>query len=195
LTIARLLWRKQNLATFETAKLVNFRYHQIVAEERKSRGIPYSRSVVIDENHKEAWRAAEKQARSELGDWDWDEFRDDDFGTIERMMKDLELVERLDGRNRDHVAAFTARSTSRSQPTSTPRSTRITTPAISIAIDPAWSVTAPFLSVAATTGTNIGAASAGRTRRPVRAALRHANKCCGVMSCRRATSETTVPGA
>jgi hypothetical protein len=54
---------------------------------------------VKDENHaavEEAWRAAQKQARSELGDWYWDEFRDDEFGTIERLMKDLELAERLD---------------------------------------------------------------------------------------------------
>ena len=52
-----------------------------------------------DENQaalEEAWRAAQKQARSELGDWDWDQYRDDDFGTIERLMKDLEVVERLD---------------------------------------------------------------------------------------------------
>ena len=42
----------------------------------------------------EAWRAAQKQACSELGDWS--EFRDDDFGTIERLMKDLEIIERLD---------------------------------------------------------------------------------------------------
>ena len=33
------------------------------------------------------------------------------------------------------------------------------------------------------------------TKRPVRAALRHANRCCGVMSCRRATSDTTAPGS
>ena len=36
LTIARLLWRKQNLASFETAKLLNFRYRQILEEERKA---------------------------------------------------------------------------------------------------------------------------------------------------------------
>ena len=41
-----------------------------------------------------AWRAAQKQACSELGDSC--EYRDDDFGTIERLMKDLEIVERLD---------------------------------------------------------------------------------------------------
>jgi predicted DNA-binding transcriptional regulator AlpA len=101
LTIARLLWRKQNLASFETGKLVNIRFRQILEEEKKRREIPHSPSpmLVKGENRaplEEAWRAAQTQTRSELGDWDWDEFRDDDFGTIERLMKDLELVERLD---------------------------------------------------------------------------------------------------
>jgi hypothetical protein len=100
LTIARLLWRKRNLASLETAKLVNFRFRQILEEEKKSRGYPHYRMFVKGENHaalEEALRAAQTQACSELGDWDWDEFRDHDFGTIERLVKDVELVERLDG--------------------------------------------------------------------------------------------------
>jgi transposase len=50
-------------------------------------------------------------------------------------------------------------------------------------IDPPFTIVPapPRSSLMVTTGTNIGAASAGRTKRPVRAALRHANKCCGVM--------------
>jgi hypothetical protein len=102
LTIARLLWRKQNLASFEIGKLVKSRYRQILEEELQSRGIQTllsQMSVLKGENRAalgEAIRAAQKQARSELGDWDWDEFRDDDFGTIERLLKDLELEERLD---------------------------------------------------------------------------------------------------
>jgi hypothetical protein len=39
LTIARLLWRKQNLASCETAKLVNLRFRQILEEEKKAAGI------------------------------------------------------------------------------------------------------------------------------------------------------------
>jgi hypothetical protein len=100
MTIARALWRKQNLATFQTAQLVKFRYRQIVDEELKSREISSSHSQISlqkGENQatlEEAWRAAQKQACSELGDLC--EYRDDDFGTIERLMKDLEVVERLD---------------------------------------------------------------------------------------------------
>src|SRR5947208_1643506 len=54
---------------------------------------------------------------------------------------------------------------------------------------------APTSPIVVTTGTNMGASSAGRVSRPARAALRQANRCCGVMSCRRATSDTTAPGA
>ena len=49
--------------------------------------------------------------------------------------------------------------------------------------------------IVVTTGANMGASSAGRVSRPARAALRQANRCCGVMSCRRATSDATAPGA
>jgi hypothetical protein len=47
MTIARALWRKQNLATFQTAQLINFRYHQIIDEELKSRGTPSSHSQMF----------------------------------------------------------------------------------------------------------------------------------------------------
>ena len=33
MTIARALWRKQNLATFQTAQLVKFRYRQLIDDE------------------------------------------------------------------------------------------------------------------------------------------------------------------
>ena len=46
-----------------------------------------------------------------------------------------------------------------------------------------------------TMDTNIGPSSLGNTNRPDRAALRHMNKCCGLILCRRATSLTTAPGA
>src|SRR4029077_18987968 len=95
LTIARLLWRKQNLVSCDTAKLVNFRFRQIFEEEKKGRGFSHSQIFVKGENHtalEEAWRAAQTKARSELGGWDWDEFQDDDFGTRERLKKDLDSI-------------------------------------------------------------------------------------------------------
>src|SRR5215204_1454006 len=100
-------------------------------------------------------------------------------------------------RSRDHVAAFTARSTSRSHAGSTPRAARTTAPPISMVITPGLSASRiprpPRNSV--TTGTNSGAAAAGKLSRPLRAALRQADRCWGEMSCRRAISETTAPGA
>jgi hypothetical protein len=100
MTIAGALWRKQNLATFQTAQLARFRYRQIVDEKLKDREMLSSHSQMFvhkDENQaalEEAWRAAQMQAYGQLGDSC--EYRDDDFGTIERLMKDLEVVERLD---------------------------------------------------------------------------------------------------
>src|SRR5207302_1664686 len=62
-------------------------------------------------------------------------------------------------RNRDHVAAFTVRSTSRSQPRSTPLSARTTAPAISMLMASdrfAAAATTPSSRASLTTGTNIG---------------------------------------
>src|SRR5258708_18289401 len=42
-------------------------------------------------------------------------------------------------------------------------------------------------------GTNVSSSSFGSTSKPARAALRHPNKCWGLISYRRATSETTAP--
>ena len=86
--------------------------------------------------------------------------------------------------NGNHVAALTARSTSRSQPRSTPLSARTTAPAISTTIDAGPLADAPAAltsRIAGTTGTNMGGCSAGRASRPARAALRQANRCCGVI--------------
>jgi hypothetical protein len=102
LTIARLLWRKQNLVTFQAAKLAQDRFDQILDDELESRGIaPYnSRSPFYQEQdqdpaaREEAERAARKQARGELGDRY--EFVHDDIGTMDRLMAELEVEERLD---------------------------------------------------------------------------------------------------
>jgi transposase len=76
-------------------------------------------------------------------------------------------------RNRDHVAAFTARSTSRSQAGSTPGAARTTAPPISIVIAVASCADAaaviPSWRSSVTIGTNIGASSAGKLSKPARA--------------------------
>src|ERR1700681_3580530 len=125
--------------------------------------------------------------------------RDETVGTfaeVHRLRRDHDLHAR---RRRDHVAALTARSTSRSHTGSTPAAARTTAPPISMVIvvelRVAASAAVPAGRGSVTTGTNSGPSSAGRLNSPARAALRQPNRCCGDMSCRRATSDTTAPGA
>src|SRR5215472_16012464 len=116
------------------------------------------------------------------------------FAEIHGLRRDHDLLPR---RSRDHEAALTARSTSRSHTGSTPTAARTTAPPISMLIvvelRVAASVPDPAPRSSVTTGTNKSASSAGRLSTPLRAALRHMNRCCGEMPCRRATSDT--PGA
>src|SRR5215467_5678687 len=116
------------------------------------------------------------------------------FSEIHRLRRHQDLDAR---RSRNHVAAFTARNTSRSHAGSAPRATRTTAPPISIVITLGLSAPGipPSPRNSVTTGTNSGAASAGKLSRPPRAALRQANRCWGEMSCRRATCDTMAPGA
>src|SRR6516162_7438012 len=118
------------------------------------------------------------------------------FAEVHRFRRDHDLHAR---RSRDHVAALTARNTSRSHVGSTPTAARTTAPPISMLIvvelRAAASVPGPALRSSVTTGTKSGASSAGRLSTPARAALRHTKRCCGDMPCRRATSDTTAPGA
>src|SRR5664280_1696782 len=98
-------------------------------------------------------------------------------------------------RNRNHVAAFTARSTSISRRISMPgtaRTTKFLIP-ISMGIDAA-TFGASLISVAAVTiGTNTAPSSAGSAKRPSFAAPIQLNRCCELMSCRRAISATATP--
>jgi len=93
--LARLIWRKQNLATFRIAELAKERQQAI--EYEKVPGVPF---VLLDDPDpavaREGYRAAEEQARQELGDI----YQLIDIGepaTIEGLMKELDIKERLDG--------------------------------------------------------------------------------------------------
>jgi hypothetical protein len=95
--LARLIWRKQNLATFRIAELAKARHQKIISEK-----IPYdgpslfSYSDVDPAVAREGYRAAEEQAKQELGDI----YQLIDIGepaTVKGLMKELEIKERLDG--------------------------------------------------------------------------------------------------
>jgi hypothetical protein len=93
--IARLTWRKQNLATFRIAQLAEKRHREINAEK-----VPSLDFCADDEEYlaarREGYRAAEEQARQELGDI----YQLIDIGepaTVNGLMKELDIKERLDG--------------------------------------------------------------------------------------------------
>ena len=95
--IARLTWRKQNLATFRIAERAKMRRSQIYHE--KVPPLEYDLDADIAERlqeEREGHRAAEAQARQELGDI----YQLIDIGkpaTIKGLMKELDIKERLDG--------------------------------------------------------------------------------------------------
>ena len=93
--IARLTWRKQNLATFRIAELANARHQKIISEKVPTdelHPLSFTDPAVV----REGYRAAEEQARQELGDV----YKLIDIGepaTIDGLMKELDIKERLDG--------------------------------------------------------------------------------------------------
>jgi hypothetical protein len=92
--IARLIWRKQNLATFRIAELAKQRRQSIIYQ--KVPGMPLISLTGLDPAvEREGYRAGEEQARQELGDV----YKLIDIGepaTIEGLMKELNVKEHLD---------------------------------------------------------------------------------------------------
>lgn len=94
--LARLTWRKRNLTIFRIAELAKRRREQINCEK-----VPLPESEldllasINTPEQQEGYRAAEEQARRELGDT----YKLIDIGgpaTIEGLMKELDIKERLD---------------------------------------------------------------------------------------------------
>jgi hypothetical protein len=95
--MARLTWRKQNLATFRIAQLAQKRHDEINAEK-----VPTLDFCADDEDYlalrearREGYQAAKEQAQQELGDT----YELIDIGepaTIKGLMDELDIKERLD---------------------------------------------------------------------------------------------------
>lgn len=93
--IARLTWRKQNLATFRIAQLAQKRHHEINDEKVPSL-FTDDEYLAVQEARREGYRAAKEQAQQELGD----AYELIDIGapaTIDGLMKELDIKDRLDG--------------------------------------------------------------------------------------------------
>src|SRR5262249_23865742 len=95
--MARLTWRKQNLATFRIAQLAQKRHHEINAEKVRSLD-PFADDedyLALQEARREGYRAAKEQAQQELGDT----YELIDIGEpapIKGLMDELDIKERLD---------------------------------------------------------------------------------------------------
>jgi hypothetical protein len=98
-TLARLVWRKQNLETFQVAEQVRRRRGQIVKEECARRNVSEPSFLMLSFGEteealaarREAEQAGEEEARDELGDrYALIET------TIESVLEDWEVEERLD---------------------------------------------------------------------------------------------------
>jgi len=87
-TMARFVWRKQNLATFRIAELARDRYWaklpKVLPREEKDPA-----------KHEAAIRAAKDEARKELGDI-YELVEIGKTATVDRLLEDLEVEERLD---------------------------------------------------------------------------------------------------
>src|SRR5215813_6492034 len=94
--MARLTWRKQNLATFRIAQLAQKRHHEINAEKVPALIFADDEDyLAAQEARREGYRAAKEQAQQELGDT----YELIDIGepaTIKGLMDELDIKERLD---------------------------------------------------------------------------------------------------
>jgi hypothetical protein len=97
-TMAQLLWRLQNLATFRLAGHVRTRFYQIINEKAPDKLIltGFEDSPAERAARQEATREAEHQIQKEFGDARlFVEMRDE--ATVEALEKELEIQERLEG--------------------------------------------------------------------------------------------------
>jgi len=91
-TVARLLWRKQNLATFRLAELA-LEYEGAIRKEKLPTPLEIGEFGVLPGRREAALQATEDQARKELGD----RYALIEIGaTIDRLLQELMVEERLD---------------------------------------------------------------------------------------------------
>jgi hypothetical protein len=98
LTIARLLWRKKNLASFRIAAQARKRFDAIVEETSLNDDFRRRRPKVEDLTQKEKaeLEAMAQRVRQELG-WKHEFLdMDKDDATVDRLLKELAVEERLD---------------------------------------------------------------------------------------------------
>jgi hypothetical protein len=101
-TLARLLWRKQNLVTLRVAELAR-KHRDAIQSERIAAALAEKDRLLLlpletalePHERKAAIRAAEAQARKELGEA-YELVEVGETATVERLLRDLAVEERLD---------------------------------------------------------------------------------------------------
>jgi hypothetical protein len=96
-TIARLLWRKKNLATLRIAELALEHHSRIEVQKRPSRWEDLLELEVPAAEREAALQATELQAREELGNT-YELVELGETATVDRLLQDLGVEERLDAR-------------------------------------------------------------------------------------------------
>jgi hypothetical protein len=91
-SIARLLWRKQNLSTFRIAEVARERW-RIIANERV---LPFDLLDCDSAARKERIEAANNQVRKEFGEDISELVKIGEIATVDSLMQDLEVQDRLD---------------------------------------------------------------------------------------------------
>jgi hypothetical protein len=95
-SMAHLLWRRKNLATFRVAELAQRRMTKIRSAMVPEVGPPKSEeSVEFERTFSEKWQSAESQGRRELGEL-YALVEMGEEATLDRLMKELEVQDRLD---------------------------------------------------------------------------------------------------
>jgi hypothetical protein len=101
--MAHLMWRKQNLATYQIAPRINEYCKQVALKNVVAEPPAYSLSVPgfdgspeYQEQLREATRMAERQVRQEIGEI-YSLIDIGELATIEGLMDELNVSERLDG--------------------------------------------------------------------------------------------------
>jgi hypothetical protein len=95
-SMAHFLWRRKNLATFRIAERVQRRMRQICgAMVPMDYAVPQSDDADDFEVFTNKWRTAENKASEEFGEL-YGLVEMGEEATVDRLMKDLEVLERLD---------------------------------------------------------------------------------------------------
>jgi hypothetical protein len=92
MTIARLVWRKQNLKIYHLVQEASARFAEVTSTEFQPKTVPASVA-----NGKPSVDEILEQARSVMGHTDWELSELADDVTIDNLLNELTVIDRLDG--------------------------------------------------------------------------------------------------